>query len=81
MRKIEDYRQHAPECRLMAARANLAHEKQMLEHMAQTWESLSNSHEDHIARQRRLSALESSALFPSAREQNELHRPCREQQW
>ena len=41
MRKIEDYRKHAEECRLMLARSRTEDERQMLLNMAATWDSKS----------------------------------------
>ena len=58
MRKIEDYRKHAEECRLMLARSRTEDERQMLLNMAATWESLAKDREDQIARQQRLKQLD-----------------------
>jgi hypothetical protein len=40
MKKVEDYRAHADECRLMANRARSPEDKAMLMNMAATWASL-----------------------------------------
>jgi hypothetical protein len=40
MKKVEDYRAHAGECRLMANRSRSPEDKAMLMNMAATWESL-----------------------------------------
>jgi hypothetical protein len=40
MKKVEDYRAHANECRLMANRARSPEDKVMLMNMAATWASL-----------------------------------------
>jgi hypothetical protein len=57
MKKVEDYRHHAAECRQMANRSRTPHERDMLTTMAKTWESLAADREAHIARQKRISAL------------------------
>jgi hypothetical protein len=49
MKKVEDYRAHADECRSMANRARMPDEKSMLMNMAATWESLAVDREAHIA--------------------------------
>jgi hypothetical protein len=40
MKKIELYRQHADECRMLASKASSPEHRLMLEEMAHTWESL-----------------------------------------
>ena len=62
MRKIEDYRKHAEECRLMLARSRTEDERQMLLNMAATWESLARDREDQMARQERLKELDALKL-------------------
>lgn len=57
MRKIEDYKKHAAECRQMAAQATNEEHRQMLLHMAETWESLANDRKDQIARKKRIATL------------------------
>jgi hypothetical protein len=59
VKKVEDYRAHATECRLMADRARSLEEKAMLMNMATTWDSLATDRAAHIARQSRLAELES----------------------
>ena len=54
MKKVEDYRQHANECRLMANRARSPDEKAMLLNMATTWDSLAVDRQAHIDRQKRM---------------------------
>jgi hypothetical protein len=49
MRKVEDYLQHAAECRDMARTASAAH-RQQLEQMAETWEQLAVSRQRRLAR-------------------------------
>jgi hypothetical protein len=58
MKKVEDYRVHAADCRSMANRARSDDEKAMLMNMAATWESLAVNREAHIARQKRMGELE-----------------------
>lgn len=40
MKKVDEYLQHAAECREMARVSSLAHHRQQLEEMAKTWEQL-----------------------------------------
>ena len=40
MRKIEDYRKHAEECRQLARRASPGDHRDQLMNMAQTWDGL-----------------------------------------
>jgi hypothetical protein len=61
VKKVEDYRAHANECRLMADRARSPEEKAMLMNMATTWDSLATDRAAHIARQRRLAVESPSA--------------------
>ena len=58
MKKVEDYRQHAVECRKMANRIRRPEDKDMLMNMAATWESLAANRETQIARQRRMTEFE-----------------------
>jgi hypothetical protein len=62
MKKVDDYRQHAAECRQMANRFRSPLERDMLVDMANTWDSLASDRESQIARQRRLAALEGGPL-------------------
>jgi hypothetical protein len=57
MKKVEDYRSHAEECRTMARRARSAQERDMLINMARTWDDLSIHRAEQIARQKRIRAL------------------------
>jgi hypothetical protein len=57
MKKVEDYRAHAAECRSMANRGRSPEEKAMLLNMAATWESLATDREAHIARQKRMAEI------------------------
>ena len=49
MRKIEEYCQHAAECRSMARTASATH-RQQLEQMAETWEQLAEARKRQLAR-------------------------------
>jgi hypothetical protein len=60
MKKAEDYRQHARECRQMANRSCSPEQKQMLRKMADIWDFLAVDREAQVARQERLLALEKS---------------------
>jgi hypothetical protein len=55
LKKTEDYRAHAAECRQLARSALTAHERAQLERMALTWESLATDREDFVARHPELS--------------------------
>ena len=57
MKKVEDYRAHAEECRQLAIRGDAGARQQLLA-MAETWESLAIDREKQIARQERMKALE-----------------------
>lgn len=57
MRKIEDYRQHAEECRAMIAIARTDEHRKMLGNMVETWETLAREREVQLARQARIEAL------------------------
>jgi hypothetical protein len=58
MQKIEDYRLHGEECRVLASRARGETERQMLLNMAQTWESLADARVEQIKRAERLKVVE-----------------------
>jgi hypothetical protein len=57
MRKIEDYLNHAEECRGMARRAQSPEHREMLLNMARTWDDLSAHRTEQIARQKRIDAI------------------------
>jgi hypothetical protein len=48
MKKLEDYRAHADECRAMANRARSPEDKAMLMNMAASWESLAADRQKRI---------------------------------
>ena len=48
MKTIEDYRQHANECRQLASRARTPEERDMILNMAATWEELARSREKMV---------------------------------
>lgn len=58
MKKVEEYRMHADECRQMARRARVPSHRDMLLSMAQTWDALAAHRGEHIARKERIHALE-----------------------
>jgi hypothetical protein len=49
MKKASEYREHAAECRQLAATMDGEHQRQLLE-MADTWEQLAHEREELIAR-------------------------------
>ena len=53
MKKIEDYRLHAAECRVLARTALSEQERTQLLNMAETWESLAREREELLTRQQR----------------------------
>jgi hypothetical protein len=55
MKKVEEYRWHADECRGMANRTRSPRERDMLINMAATWDSLA------VDRQRRVFNIENGA--------------------
>jgi hypothetical protein len=57
MQKVEDYRKHAEECRLLAGRARASAERDMLLNMAQTWDDLAKSRQAQIAQQQRMTDI------------------------
>ena len=57
MRKIEDYRRHAAECRDMATRATTPEQREMLVNMADTWDSLAEGRAAQLKRLERLERL------------------------
>ncbi len=58
MRKIEDYRRHAEECRELARGAKTEEHRQMLLNMVATWESLARDRAEQIERLARLETLD-----------------------
>ncbi len=64
MKKIEDYRAHADECRSLANRAGLPTNRDMLMNMAMTWDSLAADRQARIARQERIAALDANWPVP-----------------
>jgi hypothetical protein len=57
MKKVEDYRNHAEECRIMARRSRLPGEREMLLNMALTWDTLATNRAEQIARKKRIAEL------------------------
>jgi hypothetical protein len=54
VRKVEDYLQHAAECRQLAAATVNEEHRQMLLEMAKTWESLAQDRAEQLARLKRM---------------------------
>jgi hypothetical protein len=52
--KVEDYRQHAEECRMMARRSRSPEERDTLLNMAHTWDDLATRRAAQIAQKQRL---------------------------
>jgi hypothetical protein len=57
MQKVEAYRKHAEECRMLAGRSRAPAERDMLLNMAQTWEGLAEAREARIAQQQRMTDI------------------------
>ena len=57
MRKIEDYRHHAEECRTLARRSKTQGDRDMLLNMAATWDKLAEGRAKTIETQQRLATL------------------------
>jgi hypothetical protein len=58
MRKVEEYRRHADECRQLASASSSDDNRKQLMQMADTWDQLARDREDQIAREKRITALE-----------------------
>jgi hypothetical protein len=61
MRKVEDYRNRANECRAMARNTSNEDQKRGLLQMADTWESLANERVVQLARVKRMGALDQAS--------------------
>jgi hypothetical protein len=61
MKKASEYREHAEECRVMGRRAREPDHKTMLAEMAETWDNLAGQRQEHLARLKRIAALEAQA--------------------
>ena len=59
MRKVDEYRRHAEDCRKLASSVATEEAKQQLLQMADTWDNLAKSREEQIARKQRIAHLES----------------------
>jgi len=60
MRKVEEYRRHAFECKQLAITSSNEEARRQLLEMAETWESLARDREQQIARSARIDALETN---------------------
>jgi hypothetical protein len=58
MRKVEEYRNNAAECRQLAARSSNNESRSQLIQMAETWEALAKDRGEQIERQKRIAAFE-----------------------
>jgi hypothetical protein len=58
MRKVDDYRRHADECRAMARNATNDEHRQGLLNMAETWDRLAADRIAQMERQKRIDALD-----------------------
>jgi hypothetical protein len=58
VKKVEDYYQHADECREMVKCLRSAEQREMVLNMARTWQFLAESRATALARKRRLQALD-----------------------
>ena len=59
MKKTAEYHEHAHQCRILAASSSNREHREMLSRMAETWESLARNREVRLARQQRISDLDS----------------------
>jgi hypothetical protein len=59
MRKVEEYRRHAEDCRKLAGSVSTEEAKQQLLQMAETWDALAKNREEQIARGHRVAHSES----------------------
>jgi hypothetical protein len=62
VKKASEYREHADECRQMAARTQNDEHKAMLAKMAETWEALALEREAKMARDKRMAVLDAPAI-------------------
>src|SRR5688500_3146670 len=58
MRKVEDYKKHAQECRTMARNTTNEEQRRGLLQMAETWEGLARDRIVQMARHQRIGALD-----------------------
>jgi hypothetical protein len=57
MKKIEEYRAHADECRVLAGRSRTSLDREMLLNMAATWDGLADGRAKTMETQQRLAKL------------------------
>jgi hypothetical protein len=53
MKTVAEYRKHAQECRDLAQRAKSPEEREMILHMAETWDDLARARERKLTKERR----------------------------
>jgi hypothetical protein len=54
MKTVAEYRRHAEECRELARRARSPEEREMILHIAQTWDKLAKGRERKVTKERPL---------------------------
>ena len=62
IKKVSEYRDHAEECRRMAAGASNDEHRAALFQMAETWDKLAEERAGRLRQQQRIAALEHSPL-------------------
>jgi len=67
MQKAQHYREHANECRALAARTRVPEHRIMLNEMAETWDTLAIEREILLERRKRIAKIEASGFNDSAR--------------
>jgi hypothetical protein len=58
MRKVDEYRRHAAECRQLAGAASNPETRRQLLDMADTWDGLARDRQEQLARDERINALD-----------------------
>jgi hypothetical protein len=64
MRKVSEYKQHAAECRKMAAKMRDQSQKKQLEEMAEAWTMLATERARQLAKQNKKLVDPESSLQP-----------------
>jgi len=58
LRKVEEYRRHADECRQLASLASTDEHREQLLQMVEMWNGLAEDRQEQLARSERIAALE-----------------------
>jgi hypothetical protein len=66
MKKVEDYLDHAAECRALARATSLGEQRRQLEEMARTWEQLADARRRELNKPSALLLCRHGANRPSA---------------